>query len=416
MLKTRSAFLFFLLIMLGCSLLYAEADKGKEKKEDLTIDADVAMLNPDGTREVRGHVKIRRGTMVITGDRAKFFEKDNLAEISGGVRAVDEDTILICGFLKVYLTEEKSVATINPKIVNITRNEKDNSITGKVILSGEKIEIYHKENHIRAIDNVFMDQKNLNRKKEEPKGSGEIDFNSGDLQLKCEVMDIFMDSQVHISKGNVVIAQGDMIAKAHRCEFYQKEEKIILSGNAKTFQNLKGKVFISSTNLNAESERAVYYSNNAKLHLFDKARTWQKDGFNEIHGQEIIYYSREKRTVVLKAEAKIFDDKADSENKERKKIIKGETSTDIEKIANDELKMLEQMEKDLEKKEEVLKNDMKAAKDEKGASKSTSAANNEGTADDSKTGDEGRSEGIGNPKENGKEAAVLTKEAKASEK
>ncbi len=356
----KTAILFLILVLVSASILCAAP---KKKGDDMTINADVAMINPDGTREVRGHVRITKGTMVITGSRAKFFEKDNLAEISGGVRAVDEDTILICGFLKVYLKEEKSVATINPRIVNLTRNQKDNSITGKVILSGEKIEIYHKENHIRAIDNVFMDQKSFKNKKKTT--TGELDFASGDIQLKSDVMDIFMDAQINISKGNVVIAQGDMIAKSQRCEFYQKEEKIILSGNAKTFQNLKGKVFISSTNLNAESERAIYYSNNGKLHLFDKAKTWQKDGFNEIHGQEIIYYSREKRTVVLKAEAKIFDDKAESENKERKKIIRGDVTTDIEKIADNELKMLEQMEKDLEEKEKILKEEMKAAKKKK---------------------------------------------------
>ncbi len=363
----KAAIIIFILVLISSSVLSGAKKKKEEVApvvQDMTITADVAMINPDGTREVRGHVKITKGTMVITGSRAKFFEKDNLAEISGGVRAVDEDTILICGFLKVYLKEEKSVATINPRIVNLTRDKKADAITGKIILTGEKIEIYHKENHIRAIDNVFMDQKSLNNKNKNKKNSGELDFSSGDLQLKSDVMDIFMDAQINISKGNVVIAQGDMIAKAQRCEFYQKEEKIILTGNAKSFQNLKGKVFISSTNLNAESERAIYYSNNGKLHLFDKARTWQKDGFNEIHGQEIIYYSREKRTVVLRAEAKIFDDKAESENKKRKKIIKGDETTNIEKIADDELKMLEQMEKDLEEKEKKLKEDMKKKKKE----------------------------------------------------
>jgi lipopolysaccharide transport protein LptA len=359
---------FILVFVSGLPVISAPVGRFNysNKKANVEIEADIAILNPDGSKEVRGNVVIKRGTLTIKGERAKFWDKENRAEVYGGVRAKDGDNILFCGLLKVYLDEEKSVATITPSIVSITRDD-NNNITGKVLLKAQKIDIYHKENHIRGVGNVYVEQTTiLSPKQQKEKGK-----TTDKMQLKSDVIDIFLDQNLDVAEGNVVITQDDMIAKAQKAKYFEKEGKLFLSGNAKTYQNLEGKVFLASDKMGAESNRAIYYTKNGKLHLFGDASTWQKDGFNEIHGEEIIYYSKEQRTVVMKALAKIYDKNAASEDKKRKDdILEKKSPTDVEKVAEEELAKLDKMEAEINKKEKQLESKMekrKSKKDEKNA-------------------------------------------------
>jgi len=302
--------------------------------QPLNISGGLVVFNSDGSKSIKGNLKLVKGTMIITADEGQYWEEQQQAFAYGNVKVIDKDRTLVCGALRADLDLHKNVATINPRLTSCERE--NGELKSKVILRANVIEIYEKLNKIRGISNVFLIQYNYSTS-----GKKKITKKEQISKLSCDRIEIFLDEKRIIAYGNVVIINVDMLAKGDKAEIYEKEQKLVLSGNAQAYQKRRKElVFVRNKNIFAEAEKLIYWGKEDKIHLIGRASSWRKGDANIIKGEKIIYYAKENRSIVLKAKAEIYpEEKKEKETvREKKEKLKKGKKKIAEEKAFKELK------------------------------------------------------------------------------
>jgi lipopolysaccharide export system protein LptA len=255
--------LFVLFVFMLCLPASAQQDN-----EQMDITGDVMYLNEDGTRVVEGHLVIKREDMTLWADRGTYNEKKNFSSATGHVRVEMENTTLTCGYLEFYMNENRSVARIQPKIVQqipekkeeegtedkegskSEKNNKDekkkekkkedksqggNTRTG--VLVGREIEIYHDENRVKAVGRAILTQYTASgRNKKRSKNKKKMISKDGDLKVTAHSIEIYTDINRMVALRNVKIVNADITATGNKAVYNDKTEVLDIIGNARTWQ------------------------------------------------------------------------------------------------------------------------------------------------------------------------------------
>lgn len=235
----------------------------QQANEQMDITGDVMYLNEDGTRVVEGHLVIKREDMTLWADRGTYNEKKNFSSATGHVIVEMENTNLTCGYLEFYMNENRSVARIQPKIVQKIPEKKveDESSESKLedgelekkatekknktkstntktgVLVGREIEIYHDENRVKAVGRAILTQYSTSGKKSrKAKRKGSSISKDGDLKITAHSIELYTDINRMVALRNVKIVNSDITAAGNKAIYNDKTEVLDIIGNAKTWQ------------------------------------------------------------------------------------------------------------------------------------------------------------------------------------
>lgn len=261
-----------------------------EDAERMDIFGDIMYLNEDGTRVVEGHLVIDREGMKLWADRGTYNEKKSYSTATGNVKVVMDDTVLTCGYLEFFMTENKSIARINPKIVRkfleevkeepsdtppddqpgsngnqgrggaASSSAKNGPSPGDkaspqektAIMVGREIEIFHDENRVKAVGNAIVTQyvesgKGAAPGKNPPQAPGRQASQKGiggkgpdpkgELKVTAESIELFTDVNRLVAVRNVKIVNNDITAVGNKAIYSDNDGILDILGNARTWQN-----------------------------------------------------------------------------------------------------------------------------------------------------------------------------------
>ena len=207
-------------------------------------------------RYIRGDFKVDNPDYVLTAGQGKIDEKTNIMQAIINVKLVQEKYTLTCNKLNYYISEEKAVATGQPKIIERSRSED----TGEVVvhsseITGERIINYVKEDRVVVEDNVQVEKVNIED------GRKVLDY-----RLFCDNLTYYNTVGKAIAIGNVKIERLDSIAYGDRLVFYEAEGRIEIVGNASV----------------------------------------ERTNGDEVHGEKIVYFTEADRVLIFKAKAAVI--------------------------------------------------------------------------------------------------------------
>ena len=110
------------------------------------------------------------------------------------------------------------------------------------------------------------------------------------LEILSQQLEVLQQDNKSIFSGDVVATQGDMTLSA--------DKLIVFFVDENTIERLEatGNVRFSQLDRTATAEKAVYLQEQGVLSLIGKAHVEQ--GMNTVAGDEIVFYTRENRSVV----------------------------------------------------------------------------------------------------------------------
>jgi|GEM_PF-5742250 len=207
-------------------------------------------------RYIRGDFKVDNPDYVLTAGQGKIDEKTNMMQAIINVKFIQEKYTLTCNKLNYYISEEKAVATGQPKIIERSGNEE----SGKVVIQsseiiGERIISFIKEDRVVVEDNVQVEKVNIED------GRKVLDY-----RLFCDNLTYYNTVGKAIAIGNVKIERLDSTAYGDRLVFYESEGRIEIVGNA-SVERING---------------------------------------DEVHGEKIVYFTGSDRVLIFKAKAAVI--------------------------------------------------------------------------------------------------------------
>ena len=202
-------------------------------------------------RELVGNVQVRRGGMKLRADRVVYRPREEMLEAWGDVKLQDPVFRLSCRRLTLNGRSNEVVAWGAP----VLRQEELDGAGGRTVttLSGMQVRIFIDERRIQVFDEV-----ELARSKEDG-GKKNVE-----LRVRCKAVEA-------------------------------------LSGIKRS--TFKGGVWLDTPSVGARAQRALYDRMAGRFYLPGGAEAWNYSTSgartNVIEGDKIIYFIREKRTIVI---------------------------------------------------------------------------------------------------------------------
>jgi len=277
----KTKLLLFIIIILFFSLPI----KSYQSKKPMYIDGIVVLMNPDGSRQLKGNLKINYGTLKLTADQGTYYEKKGIAIIKGNVRVIDENRVLTCKLLTIDFNKNENTAKGNAKLVKLEKDFKTGQIKEKTTLFADTIKIFEKENIVIGNKNVLLVDETFENK---------VKKNS--VSLFADYIKILLNKNEVIAIGNVKIKHENLVARGYSAHILQNQKKLILSGSSKNKK--ENFVFIENKDMFSRAKKMVYFTDPEKLILMGKAKSWQKNKKDVIFGDRIIHFP-DKKTVVI---------------------------------------------------------------------------------------------------------------------
>jgi len=206
---TRKLLLIVLAMLISFTMVTVISAESKNSPVDLTADT-IEYNSVDGLMTAQGSVKMVRDGAVLTGPRAQYNVKTKEGVVTGGVKAVRQDTTLTADEVHSY-TDSYLVATGNALLI-----KGDNS------LAGPKIEHW--------IDKQYS------------LVTGGAKLTMPDGVMTCDKLEAFHTDNRAVGTGNVHIVSDkrDLDAVSDNADYYggnnSSQGKVILSGNARAVQ------------------------------------------------------------------------------------------------------------------------------------------------------------------------------------
>ncbi len=228
---------------------FSWAQKKAEKAPFKVLHAD-AVSHGDNRQELVGNVIIEREGIRLYAGRMVYTKSIGLLEAWRNVEIRDPSFNLKCARLTLKTKENEAVAWGNPLL---TQKEKKNDKSNETTLTGVQVRIFSKEKRVQVLEDVVLTRYEI-------KGEKKV----VELRVRCRSM--------------------DALTAAKRSTF-------------------KGGITVETPQIGAGAERALYDQLSNKFYLIGAAKAWNFDSsgrkVNLIEGDKIVYFTREKRTVVI---------------------------------------------------------------------------------------------------------------------
>ncbi|MEW6088258.1 MAG: LptA/OstA family protein [bacterium] len=198
-----------------------------------------------------------KGTINIKSDRVEYTSKDEeeVAVFTGSVEFKKGELTVYSDKMQMYSQGKKAIGEDNVKIVIDT--EKENRV-----MTGGYFE-YHRDNEYAVL------KKNskmiiINKKQESGKDNGSKDVKKSkdfkELVVTSEIMEMFSKDGYSRAKGAVIIEEGDRKAYCEEAVYYEKEDKVVMTGSPRIeqkenkFQGEKMTLFLKEDRLIIEGK------------------------------------------------------------------------------------------------------------------------------------------------------------------
>ena len=297
------------LILLPCILLHivspVEAREEKrsgvlnmlegedEDKGPITIESDQASFDKKaGIMIYSGHVVVRRGKMVINSNRLKGFFDENQKELNrmiaeGQVKVVKEDKTLEAQKVTYYRDGDgKERLELEGKPVIYLR---ENSISADKMIYNLIADKFEAKGHVRSVFyqdsseasslpgeksqksplpvTITSENASYNVQNNTARFLHNVKVNRNDVKLSAQELDVFLEKEMGkiekiVASGQVEISQKDKEISADHGVFFEKEKKVVLTGNP-----------ISRQGENVLSGKEIVYYFDSETVEVKKART-----------------------------------------------------------------------------------------------------------------------------------------------
>lgn len=169
-----------------------------ENKDKINIKSDKVEYNYKDEEEVAvfiGAVEFKKGELVVLADKMQMYSQGKKAVAEDNVKIIidteGENRVLTSGYFEYHRDEEYAILKKNPKMVIVNKKQE----------SGKKLK----------------------------------DFKN--LTVAGDVMEMFSKDGYSKAFGNVVIEEGDRKAYCDEAIYYEKDDKIVMTGSARIEQN-----------------------------------------------------------------------------------------------------------------------------------------------------------------------------------
>ena len=224
--------------------------QGRNEKAPFKVLHADAVSHGENRQELVGNVIIERDGIRLYAGRMVYTKDEGRLEAWRSVEIRDPSFNLKCSRLTLKTKENEAVAWGNPLL---TQREDKSDKRFETTLTGVQVRIFTKEKRVQVLEDVVLTRfeiKGQNRKVE--------------LRVRCRSM--------------------DALTGAKRSTF-------------------KGGLSIETPQIGASAERALYDQMANKFYLIGVAKAWNFDSsgrkVNLIEGDKIVYFTKEKRTVVI---------------------------------------------------------------------------------------------------------------------
>lgn len=208
------------LVLLSLGSLYAVAAPQSNTKTPVELVADTIDYDAkQGVFVANGKVRITQGQMVVTGDKAEYNTKNQEGRITGGVKAVNQDSTLTAAEVQTYKNNTYLIA-IGDAVLTKGENR----------LTGPKVEYFSDTQYALV-----------------PK-DGKIEMPDG--TMTADKIEAFLQESSATGTGSVHIVSPTrkLDATANTATYYGEpkgQSKVILNGNARAVQD--GNVLVGET-------------------------------------------------------------------------------------------------------------------------------------------------------------------------
>ncbi len=235
---------------------------------------DIAMNHRTNIAELKNSFKMESNEFIVTGNHMRIVVDEDFAEATNDIVLLrkldakpdsefDEREISLrgnqakvtCDYFKYYLRKKKDLMEIKG---NIRVIQKDKFITAQYGYYNREKGIFYLQ------DNVVLKTSNLKWLLT----NGQIENFKNELltkdikrltQISCYKMSFDSNKKIVECIGDVVIKQKDKVIKCNKLVFYDKKQKIILSGNIEI--NKKGEEKITCSRLVADLKNETIEAN-----------------------------------------------------------------------------------------------------------------------------------------------------------
>ena len=189
----------------------------------------------------RDNVRFEDGMKRATGDEAIYLTQEGKVVLTGSVRAWDEESVVTGHQMTLYIDEDKSVVIgSNYQRVEVTLKPREDErrllhASGKnngIASRGRESPIYVTADRMEADHSqktVFFEGRVVTRQADFRMDSDELEvFDSGQDDRKISKI---------VARGSVRIDRAGKIATGDKAVYYERERKILLSGNARAWED-----------------------------------------------------------------------------------------------------------------------------------------------------------------------------------
>ena len=215
------------------------------------IDADSMTQGPRYCN-LAGNVVVARGQLRLSADRMRYDRQSGALEAWGAVEVFDPAFSLTCSRLTFSTRTDEAVAWGNPTLRQ-KEEEAGGRETFETELTGVQVRVFSRERRVQVLEDVALTRYKV-------VGGVRV----VDLRVRCRSL--------------------EALSMARKSSF-------------------KGGVAIETPLVGARGERAVFDQVSGKFYIIGRASAWNFDGsgrkINVVRGDKIVYFTREKRTVVI---------------------------------------------------------------------------------------------------------------------
>lgn len=219
--KYYRVYLIMLFLLFSFQVKAEEAVDNNKKKDKINIKSDKADYIFKEGEEIAvfsGAVEMKKGDLTVYSDKMQMYAQGKKAVGEDNVRIVvdneKENRVLTGGYYEFHRDDDYAILKKNPKMVIV--NKKQKSGTDK-------------------------DKKNTK------------DFNN--LAVSSDIMEMFSKEGYSKAIGKVIIEEGDRKAYCEEAIYYEKEDKVVMTGSPRIEQ--KDNIF--------QGEKITFFLNDNRL-------------------------------------------------------------------------------------------------------------------------------------------------------
>ncbi|MBP2638360.1 MAG: lptA [Firmicutes bacterium] len=234
----RNMIITVALLMLSFGSLYAVAAPQPNAKTPVELAADTIDYDAkQGILIATGRVRIKQGQLVVTGDKAEYNTESQEGRVTGGVKAVNQDSTLTAAEVQTYKNNTYLIAIGDAVLTK-----------GEDRLTGPRVEYFADTQYALVPQNGKIVR---------PDGT-----------MTADKIEAFFQDNSATGTGSVHIVSPtrNLDATADTATYYgepKDQSKVILSGNARAVQD--GNVLIGETLTLRLDEKAMDSQGRSKL-------------------------------------------------------------------------------------------------------------------------------------------------------